>query len=406
MGPVLLADQGHAATDGAAPGSSCRQRERSPTIATNPYPLWAARFWDGMLTGAWLRELRRNHFRVHPLQLPLATTISFASLFNSVGRPLQQLVFGRQIARVHVKDAPIFIIGHWRSGTTLLHELMVLDERYTFPTTYECFAPNHFLISAWLVKRLRFLLPRQRPMDNMITGWDRPQEDEFALCNMGLPSPYLRMLFPNEPEQYPEYYDLEDVPAADRRRWQEGLLWFLQRVTYRNPQRIILKSPPHLARIKALLEIFPDARFVHIVRDPYVVYASTINLWKTLYQYQSVQRPKFAGLEEYVFTCFERMYKAFEAQRHLVDPSRIYEVRYEDLVRDQIGEMGKLYEHLELGEFERVLPNLERYVAGVKDYKTNKYEIAPELRSQIDQRWGRFMRRYGYCQEPAARESA
>ncbi len=360
-----------------------------------------------MLLGAWIRELRRNRFRIHPLQIPLAGTISAATLINSLGRPLQQLILGRRIARVQVKDAPIFIIGHWRSGTTLLHELMVLDDRYTFPTTYDCFAPNHFLISAWFVKRLTFLLPRQRPMDNMMTGWDRPQEDEFALCNMGLPSPYLRMLFPNEPAPYSEYFDLENVPAEDRRRWQEALLWFLQRVTLRNPQRIILKSPPHLARIKALTEIFPDARFVHIVRDPYVVYPSTINLWKTLYRYQSLQRPTFAGLEEYVFSCFERMYRAFDAQRGLVDASRLHEVRYEDLVSDPIGEMRRLYDRLDLGEFEKVEPHLDRYLAGTKDYKTNRYEIAPELRDQIDRRWGRFMRRYGYCDPaPAARESA
>ncbi len=350
-----------------------------------------------MLLGAWLRELRRNHFRIHPLQLPLATTISIASVINSVGRPLQQLFLGRRIAQIQVKDAPIFIIGHWRSGTTLLHELMVLDPRYAFPTTYECFAPNHFLISAWLVKRLRFLLPRQRPMDNMLTGWDRPQEDEFALCNMGIPSPYLRMLFPNEPEQYPEYYDLENISPAERRRWQEALVWFLQRVTLRDQKRIILKSPPHLARIKALLEIFPDARFVHIVRDPYVVYASTVNLWKTLYQYQSVQRPNFAGLEEYVFTCFERMYRAYEAQRGLLKPEQLYEVRYEDLVRDSMGEMRRIYDQLGLGEFEVVRPRLEEYLAGTRDYKTNKYEIDPETRAQIDRRWGRFMQRYGYC---------
>ena len=50
-------------------------------------------------------------------------------------------------------------------------------------------------------------------------------------------------------------------------------------------------------------------------------------------------------------------------------------MRYEDLVRDQIGEMRKLYERLELGEFETVLPQLEHYVAGIKDYKTNQYEI-------------------------------
>ena len=123
-------------------------------------------------------------------------------------------------------------------------------------------------------------------------------------------------------------------------------------MTFRSAQRIILKSPPHLARIKAILEIFPDARFVHIVRNPYVVYASTIKLWKTLYRYQALQVPRFADLEEYVFSYFERMYTAFDSQKHLLDPSRLHEVRYEDLVRDPVGEMRKLYEHFDLGEFD------------------------------------------------------
>jgi hypothetical protein len=48
-----------------------------------------------------------------------------------LARPLQQWIYGAKIAKTQIKDAPIFIIGHWRSGTTLLHELMVLDERYT-----------------------------------------------------------------------------------------------------------------------------------------------------------------------------------------------------------------------------------------------------------------------------------
>jgi omega-hydroxy-beta-dihydromenaquinone-9 sulfotransferase len=376
-------------------------------LTSNPYPLWAPRFWHGMLTGPWFRLLLRNGLRIHPLCLPLASTISASSFVNTLCRPLQQLILGNRLAKTQVKDAPIFIIGHWRSGTTLLHELMVLDGRYTFPTTYECFAPNHFLITAWLIARMRFLIPSQRPMDNMITGWDRPQEDEFALCNMGIPSPYLTMVFPNEPPQYSEYFDLEGLSSEDRKRWQEALVWFLQRVTFRDPKRIILKSPPHLARIKALLEIFPDARFVHIVRDPYPLYGSTVKLWKSLYRYQALQRPKFAGLEEYVFSCFERMYTAFDAQRHLIDPARLYEVRYEDLVRDQLGEMRKLYDHLNLGEFQGVEPRIREYIAGTKDYQANKYEIDPQLRSEIDRRWGPFMRRYGYCQEaPAARESA
>jgi hypothetical protein len=354
-----------------------------------------------MLLGPWIRELRRGGFRVHPLQLPLVMSVSLFAVFNSIGRPLQQLIFGRRIARAKMEHAPIFIIGHWRSGTTLLHELMSLDERHTSPTTYECFVPNHFLISAWFVRHLTFLLPRQRPMDNMVVGWDRPQEDEFALCNMGLPSPYLKMLFPNEPEPYAEYLDLEGITPDARKRWQDGLKWFFQRVTARDNRRMVLKSPPHLGRIKALLEVFPDARFVHIVRDPYVVFPSTINLWKAHYLSQSLQFPKFEGQDDYVFRCFERMYRAFDAQRALVDPARFHELRYEDLVRDPAGEMRRLYEQLELGDFENLAPQLIQYLSDTKDYKTNRYELPDELRTQIDERWGPFMRRYGYCQDAA-----
>src|SRR5687768_18104609 len=46
--------------------------------------------------------------------------------------------------------------------------------------------------------------------------------------------------------------------------------------------RSILKSPPHTCRVPTLLRLFPDARFVHIVRDPYAVYPSTLHLWRIL----------------------------------------------------------------------------------------------------------------------------
>jgi omega-hydroxy-beta-dihydromenaquinone-9 sulfotransferase len=274
---------------------------------------------------------------------------------------------------------------------------MVLDERYTFPTTYECLAPNHFLASAKVFTKLKFLLPSRRPMDNMIAGWDRPQEDEFALANMGLPSPYLTMAFPNEPPQCPGSLTLEGLTSDELAAWKSGLEWFLKRVTLRCQKPIILKSPPHMARVKTLLELFPTARFVHIVRDPYAIYGSTVKLWKTLYKFQAVQEPRHAGLEEYVFSCFEEMYAAFERDRHLIDPSRFFEVRYEDLVRDPLGQMRSLYEHLKLGELHIALPKLEAYFKDRQDYRTSTYQIADDLKQQIDRRWGPYMRKHGYC---------
>ncbi len=353
---------------------------KSKRVEVNPYHFWHARFWHGMRLGAWAGLLARNRFRVSITRWPLASTITLATLMNSALRPLQEILLRRHLERMQIKDAPIFIVGHWRSGTTLLHELLVLDARYTFPTTYECLCPNHFLISSSFLTKVKFLLPRKRPMDNMVTGWDRPQEDEFALCNMGLPSPYLTMAFPNEPPQDQDYLTLDGLGAEEVDRWKSGLAWFLKRVTFRDPKRIILKSPPHTGRIKTLLEVFPDARFVHIVRDPYPLFGSTVKLWKTLYKFEALQEPRHRGLEEYVFSSFERMYQAFERDRRLIDPARFFEVRFEDLVSDPIGRMRALYEHLDLGEFETAQPKLEEYFQDRSDYRTGSYQISEELR--------------------------
>lgn len=365
--------------------------------------MWAARFWHGMLLSVWLRLLFKNHLAINPLKYPLTFTVSCATVFNSLLRPIQNIIYGRRVAATVIKNEPIFIIGHWRSGTTLLHELLVLDERHAFPTTYECFAPNHFLISERFITKLRFLLPEQRPMDNMATSWDRPQEDEFALFNMGAPSPYLTMAFPNRPPQDSQYLTLEGLSKGEIERWKSILLNFLRLVSFRNPKRMVLKSPPHTARVDVLLEMFPDARFVHIVRDPCAVYASTMKLWKTFYDVQALQVAHLRGLDEYVLGTFEQMYTKFEADREKIDPSRFFEVRYEDLVRDPHEQMRALYEKLDLRNFDAVEPKLNEYLKNTKDYKTNKFQIDPAVRERVYQRWGPFMSKYGYCQESVTR---
>jgi hypothetical protein len=238
-------------------------------------------------------------------------------------------------------------------------------------------------------------------MDNMAAGFDRPQEDEFALCMLGQPSPYLTVAFPNRPPQHQEYLDLEGVPPRALASWKKTFYRFLQQITLKDPRRLVLKSPPHTCRIKVLKELFPDALFVHIVRDPYVVFPSTVNLWKSLYRTHGLQPPTFADLEEHVYQTFVRMYEKLEETRGLVDPARFYELRYEDLVRDPVGQMRALYEHLKLGSFERVRPRLQSYLASLAGYETNRYKLTPEQRAEIARRWGTVIRRYGYASEAA-----
>ncbi len=229
----------------------------------------------------------------------------------------------------------------------------------------------------------------------MATGWDHPQEDEFALCILGVGSPYERLAFPNDSLGDP-FLDMKGVSPEELDRWKAGLTWLLKSITARAAKPIVLKSPPHTARVGLLSEMFPGAKFVHIVRDPFIVFSSTMKLWPSLIDLQALQNPQYDYLREYVYASFERMYRAFESQKTRIPPENFCELRYEDLVRDPVEQMQSIYERLQLGGFERARPKIEAYMESQKDYKTNRHQIPPETRAEISRRWGPFMRQYGY----------
>jgi hypothetical protein len=102
---------------------------------------------------AWVRLLGRNRFAISFSRAPMALVVTVVAAGNTVLRWVQALWYGRRVRAVAVPDDPIFIIGHWRTGTTMLHELMALDARHRCPTTYESLSPNHFLLSEPVVRR-------------------------------------------------------------------------------------------------------------------------------------------------------------------------------------------------------------------------------------------------------------
>jgi omega-hydroxy-beta-dihydromenaquinone-9 sulfotransferase len=362
-----------------------------------PRPNWKeAAVWLGADFFTLWRILLRNGFRVSPVCVADCSIDVLVSVINTALTALQSFYWGARIGRIELPDDPIFIIGHWRTGTTLLHELLALDPRNRCPTTYECFSPNHFLLSEPLVAGwLGYTLPARRPSDNMAMGWDKPQEDEFALCNMGVPSPYATMAFPNQPPQFQEYLELDEVSPPQRRRWERAFQTFLKQLLLKRPGRLVLKSPPHTFRLPVLVRMFPRARFIHMRRDPYAVFSSTVRLWKSLYAWQGYQLPTYEGLEEYVLDTFVRMHKRLETTRGLVDPARFHELRYEDLLRDPQGQTAAIYERFSLGGFDELRPKIAEYFRQRADYQTNRHELTPELREKIARRWGPWLDKQG-----------
>lgn len=360
---------------------------------------WAAPLWIGCSFSAWTRLLIRNRFAVHWSRWHFAILYTLLSVVNSYLGFWQKILFGRRVAKTPIADPPIFIVGHWRTGTTLLHELLVLDDRHTGPTGYECLAPHHFLLTEWFAPYVEFLVSKHRAMDNMALSLHHPQEDEFVWCMLGQPSPYLTIAFPNRPPQDERYMDLEQLTSRELEAWKRTLFRFVQQVYFRHRKAVVLKNPTHSFRIKVLQDLFPQAKFIHIVRDPYVVYPSTIHLHKALYRIHGLQRPTFEGLDDKVVSTYVDLYRKIDEGRELVDPSRFYELRYEDLISDPEGELRQLYEHLGLGDFERFRPRLRQYFAEREHYQTNTYQLTAEQRAIVDEHWSEVMDRYGYSRQ-------
>ncbi|MBQ4202862.1 MAG: sulfotransferase [Thermoguttaceae bacterium] len=364
---------------------------------------WNPRFWDGVGISAWIKLLNAGGWRVSPLRWPMFGVISCLTGLNSTLAALQRARFGAKLSSTELVGAPIFIIGHWRSGTTLLHEYLMRDDQFACSDTYECFAPAHFLVSSAFIRPwLRFLMPSKRPMDNMAAGLDRPQEDEFALAVLGLNTPYRNVAFPNNKPIDEDYLTLRNLSDAERERWLDALEYFLKALTIAKRKTVVLKSPPHTARIRALLSRFPNAKFVHISRDPYVLFPSTVNLWMKLARTHGLQIPKGGEpLQKKVLDDFERMYDAYFDDLPLLKKGSFAEISYDELVAAPVQTLERIYRELELDGFESKREIFEKFADSQKNYKKNKFEIAPEIKETIAARWKKYIERYATDRDDA-----
>jgi len=377
----------------------------------NPYPWWVCRIWNGMGVSTLFGLLTRNRFAVSPSvgRIHIVVSAVIFSFMNSALNALQRVFYGRRIAQVRL-EPPVFIIGHWRSGTTFLHELLTRDPHLSAPSTYECFNPGHFHLSAAVFTKFDYLIPGTRPMDDMKMSWDSPQEDEFALLNMGLPSPYQELAFPNHRKRAAPFLSLDRFSPRERLMWRNRFVTFLKSVTLRrmkqskgSPPRLVLKSPPHTARLAALNDMFPGAKFIHLVRNPAEVFPSSVRTWMSLFEVQGCQKPRAEALangapsiEDYVLSTFNELYRDFPQASAAIPRTQFCELRYEELIADPLAELERIYNHLQLGRFEEARPHFATHLASVRSYRPSRQQVAPDVHTEVRRRWAPFFETYGY----------
>ncbi|MEX0809616.1 MAG: sulfotransferase [Dongiaceae bacterium] len=359
---------------------------------------WLVSNLMGLTVGDWAMLAVENRFALGPRYWSRAAVVTLLSLLNSGFALAERTAYGGAIAATQPK-APVFILGHWRSGTTHLHNLMALDPQFAAPNLFETMLPHGFLVTeAWQSPLWGRFVPETRLIDNMPLGIDLPQEDEFALAILTRRSPYMGHSFPQRWSHYMRYLEFNDVKAGERKRWQRELLRYVCRLSLRYAgRRIVLKSPPHTARIPMLLETFPDARFVHIHRDPYRVFQSNLHMLTEGLPLAKMQSGDLPAPEDFVIDRYNRLHDAYFAARESVPKDRLVEIAFSDLERDPVATMAGLYRNLDLDGFEALQPTLENHCHKLRGYAQNRYvPLEAALRDRIAQAWHRSFEQWGY----------
>jgi hypothetical protein len=340
----------------------------------------------GITLGTWFRLLQTRGHSMDVRRAPRALFISMQSLKNSLLVDLEKRRFDRLVQSVSLLP-PLFILGHWRSGTTLLHEMLARDERFGYANSYQVSFPHTFLSTEKFdAPLLAPFLPRRRPMDGKKMTFSGPQEDEFAICASTLQSPCLGWVFPRQKHEFARYLTLESLTSEELAEWRNAFLWFLKKVQLRHDRPLVLKSPPHTARIRHLLQWFPEAKFVHIHRNPYRVIQSSLHAFRIMYGWHALQRSSFDDLESWTLQQYTEMHRAFFEQKGRIPEGHFHEISFETLEEDPVGEIARLYRTLGLPDFGKFEASLRRYLDSVADHEKNRLpEMPRELRLRISQ---------------------
>jgi hypothetical protein len=377
-----------------APAAEATPSQSSKNIHRSSQGLFCV--WHGLNVAGW-REFRRMGPPWSPGKRLRWASITAVTWLNAWHEWCEARVFGRRLEQTEITHPPLFVLGHWRSGTTLLHELLTLDPQFTFPNMFQVLFPGHFLFTErWITALTGWAVPKTRPMDKMAAHWKMPQEDELALLVRTFVSPYMMLAFQGERERYGRFFDLIDITPEERALWIHEFRLFLKKLTVRANKPIVLKSPSHTYRVPLLLELFPQARFVYIYRDPYAVYSSSLHLRRTIFAENALGEPNYEGLEDDMMLTYERCIDRYESTKSLIPPGQLSELRFEDLEADPVAEMRRVYQELCLPGWNAVEPAIQARMPSHTSYRKNQFRLDAETMQRVYARWRRSFELYGY----------
>ena len=295
--------------------------------------------------------------------------------------------------------APVFILGHWRSGTTFVHNVLSCDKRFGYCTTYQTVFPHLMMFGQPMFKKtMQWLMPSQRPTDNMELAPDLPQEEEFALANM-MPYTYYNFWFyPKYQDEYEQkYMFFKGIADEELAEWKTQFQKLIDISLWNTGgTRFLSKNPPHTGRVAELVKMFPDAKFIYLIRNPYTVFESTRSYFTNTVQPLKLQTWTDEEIERQVLKIYADLYDQYESTKSLIPEGNLFEMKFEDFEADALGMTEKIYAQLSLEGWEEAKPAIEQYVGAKRGYKKNRYKYDARTVELVEKHWMRAIEDWGY----------
>ena len=326
-----------------------------------------------------------------------AAGILGAALGRAPFSALEHLFLTPRAPRAEALRPPVFILGHWRSGTTHLYNIMSLGAFGSVPPV-AAGMPWDMLGLARLIRPiLERQLPKTRFIDAMPVAPDSPQEDEIALANMSPLSFYHGIYFPKRFDALIDRGLFFDGCEPERvAAWQRRLLLFLRRLAHVQGQPLLIKNPVYTARPAMLARLFPGAKFIHIHRNPFEVFLSMRNFYRKLLAELALQDvPADLDIDATIVRVYVRMMSLFDEQTAGWRAPDFVELPYALLDARPMEALERIHTGLELPGFAAAAPKFRTYLDSVKTFQKNNFQgdfktlekIASHCRPWIE-KWG------------------
>ena len=307
---------------------------------------------------------------------------------------LERGKYKSMLENIQIDQPPIFIIGFWRSGTTVLHNLLCQNPDFGFVNTYQAVFPNHSLSNQWWLKRIaNLLLPENRPGDNMKLNFEFPQEEEIALGNLQPISFYNFFYFPNDFEEFvTKSLYFRNVSEKEKEKWNTAYINLIKiAIANTKGKQFISKNPPNTFRIKQILEIFPDAKFIYIHRNTYETIQSFQGFVHGVHEGITYQKYDDKVHNILLTDLYKQMLGVYEKDKLLIPEGQLAEVKFEHFENNMKEEVVRIYETLGLKGLDKAMPFMDKYLEEIGSYKRRNHEIDKEFKNRVDKQLGNLV---------------